>query len=601
MNSAEDYQAARAQILRVVAQGGRRISLVEFTALPQLLEVLGDLRSTQPERPLVEVTYDPIQTTAPQVVETIQEKLSKLPAKPLPLIVLYPCELRATPEDEHAAYEFWQAMNFRRELLGGFAAQVLLCVDAWHLQRLVDRAPDLWTWLMPKIHFTEPSSLFPARTESLPALSMFAELQVSPEAAQRQWDQLWPELAKKGADHRVEAGDLRRYVFPLLESALAQGNLVRARQVRDLALGLPLADEDKVEWHKLNGRLACGAADFGQAEEHARQLLILQKQAPDPRSRALARDALNGLADVLQMFGQASMVEPLLRESLVECERMFGPEHPNTLDCRHHLAVAFRAQGKYSEAEQEHRLLLKLRKRVLGAEHPSVLVERIHLTTSLHAQGKHSQAERKYRTILRINEPLLGPEHPLILRIHNNLARTLAAQGKHAEAEREDRAVFKLVERVLGAEHVFTLSNRNNLAETLRARGKYSEAEHELRAVWKARERVLGPEHPHTLNTRNNLGNALCEQGRYGEAEQEYRAVLKLRERVLGVEHPHTAQSYHNLAYCLDKQGKAGEALEFARCAAERTSKILGPAHAETKLFQTLYQELTAKVNGAIR
>jgi tetratricopeptide (TPR) repeat protein len=598
MSAAEDYQAARARLRRIVAQGGRRISLVEFTTLPQLREIIDELHAEAPGRPFAEVEYDPLHTTAPEVVRDAQQALENKPADPLPLLVLRPRELRATPEDERAAYDFWQAMNFRRELLGQLPAQILLCVDPWHHRWLVDRAADLWSWLMPKLHLIPPPDLSAPRQESLAALSSFTEFPVSPEVAEKQWQNYWPLLEKKAASHTLLPGDFRRLVFPLFEGALAMGNLVRARKIRDAACDTKPSVEDEIEWHKLNAQLGCGAGDFSPAEEHALKLLAIAKNHSDRRIRFKAGEALTRLAILFGIFGQSDAAEHLHKECISVAQELFGPEHQATLASRSNLASELHAQGKHVEAEKEHRAVLVISERVLGTEHRDTLTSRNNLAVALADQGKYAEAEKEFHAVLALRERVLGAEHPATLISRHNLANALNAQGKHTEAEKEHRAVLAIMERVRGAEHPVTLTNRYNLANALNAQGKHAEAEKEHRVVLALRERVLGAEHPDTLSSRHNLANALQVQGKHAEAEKEHRAVLAIRERVLGAEHPDVFLSCYNLALCLEKQGRLEEALAFAKRAGEGWKRVLGEEHPNCKSAVEARQRIEAKLKG---
>ena len=53
-------------------------------------------------------------------------------------------------------------------------------------------------------------------------------------------------------------------------------------------------------------------------------------------------------------------------------EKALGPEHPDVATSLNNLAVLYRAQGQYAEAEPLYQRALAIRKRVLGPEHPKV-------------------------------------------------------------------------------------------------------------------------------------------------------------------------------------------------------------------------------------
>jgi hypothetical protein len=234
-----------------------------------------------------------------------------------------------------------------------------------------------------------------------------------------------------------------------------------------------------------------------------------------------------------------------------------------------------------------------------GPASADTLAARFALATALFDQGKYREAEAEHRDILALRRDKLGPEHPDTLASWHQWAKCLLRLGRGEDAATEYGKLAPIRAKVLGAEHPDTLWSRNNLANALYAQTKYAETEAEQRALLAIRERVLGAEHPDTLTSRNNLATALQAQDKYPEAEAEHRAVLAIRERVLGAEHPDVAQSCYNLALCLEAQAlgsqdktKKIEALAFARRALAIRKKSLGEGHPETQRAQAEVADL---------
>ena len=50
-------------------------------------------------------------------------------------------------------------------------------------------------------------------------------------------------------------------------------------------------------------------------------------------------------------------------------------------------------------------------------------------------QGRYAEAEPLYKRALSICEKALGPDHPFVAQSLNNLAELYAIQGRYAEAE----------------------------------------------------------------------------------------------------------------------------------------------------------------------
>ncbi|KAF2186789.1 hypothetical protein K469DRAFT_570907 [Zopfia rhizophila CBS 207.26] len=281
----------------------------------------------------------------------------------------------------------------------------------------------------------------------------------------------------------------------------------------------------------------------------------------------------------LHLRGEYKPAEKVARMSVKLREKVFGPEHPSTLDSVGNLGLVLDRQGKYEEAEAMHRQALKGYEKVLGPEHPSMLISVNNLGLVLGSQGKYEEAEAMHRQALKGYEKALGPEHPSTLDSVNNLGLVLRSQGKYEEAEAMHRRALKGYEKVLGPEHPSTLISVNNLGVVLESQGKYEEAEAMHRRALKGYEKVLGPEHPATLDSINNLGVVLGSQGKYEEAEAMHRRALKGKEKVLGPEHPSTLDSANNLGVVLRSQGKYKEAEAMYRRALKGYEKALGPEH----------------------
>jgi len=93
-------------------------------------------------------------------------------------------------------------------------------------------------------------------------------------------------------------------------------------------------------------------------------------------------------------------------------ERVLGAEHPDTLQSGHNLANALYAQGKYAEAEKEHRAVLALRERVLGAEHLDNFQSCFNLALCLEDQKKFEEALAFIQRAESGWQKTLGAEHP---------------------------------------------------------------------------------------------------------------------------------------------------------------------------------------------
>src|SRR5262249_28019288 len=79
-------------------------------------------------------------------------------------------------------------------------------------------------------------------------------------------------------------------------------------------------------------------------------------------------------------------------------------------------------------------------------------------------QGKYAEAEAGYQRALAIQEAKLGNGHPVVAQTLNNLASVYQAQGKYAEAERHFKRTLAIFESKLGGDHLRVAQTLNNLA-----------------------------------------------------------------------------------------------------------------------------------------
>jgi YD repeat-containing protein len=80
--------------------------------------------------------------------------------------------------------------------------------------------------------------------------------------------------------------------------------------------------------------------------------------------------------------------------ALTDCERLLGPEHPDTLTSRNNLAYAYRSAGRLGEAIPLYEQTLADRERLLGPEHPDTLTSRNNLAYAYESAGRLDEATR---------------------------------------------------------------------------------------------------------------------------------------------------------------------------------------------------------------
>lgn len=90
---------------------------------------------------------------------------------------------------------------------------------------------------------------------------------------------------------------------------------------------------------------------------------------------------------------------------------MLGEEHPDLAYSLNNLALLYKWQKRYSEAEPLFQQVLLLIKRVLGEEHPHFATSLNNLAGLYLLQGRYSEAKPLFQQALLIFERTLGENH----------------------------------------------------------------------------------------------------------------------------------------------------------------------------------------------
>ena len=75
-------------------------------------------------------------------------------------------------------------------------------------------------------------------------------------------------------------------------------------------------------------------------------------------------------------------------------EKTIGPEHPEFAKGLNNLAVLYRVQGRYADAEPLYKRALAIREKALGAEHPNVAQSLENYAALLRETGRTAEADK---------------------------------------------------------------------------------------------------------------------------------------------------------------------------------------------------------------
>ncbi|XP_027627699.1 LOW QUALITY PROTEIN: kinesin light chain 4 [Tupaia chinensis] len=208
-----------------------------------------------------------------------------------------------------------------------------------------------------------------------------------------------------------------------------------------------------------------------------------------------------------------------------------GYEIPARLRTLHNLVIQYAAQGRYEVAMPLCKQALEDLERTSGRGHPDVATMLNILALVYRDQNKYKEAERKeaaprLNDALSIRESTLGRDHPAVAATLNNLAVLYGKRGKYKEAEPLCQRALEIREKVLGTDHPDVAKQLNNLALLCQNQGKYEAVERYYQRALAIYEGQLGPDNPNVARTKNNLASCYLKQGKYAEAETLYKEIL---------------------------------------------------------------------------
>jgi CHAT domain-containing protein/tetratricopeptide (TPR) repeat protein len=254
----------------------------------------------------------------------------------------------------------------------------------------------------------------------------------------------------------------------------------------------------------------------------------------------------------------AALVEAQRYEAEVKAQ--FGINHPNYATSLNALAVLYKNQARYADAEPLYKRALAIYEKASGPNHPSVAVALNNLALLHETQGRYADAEPLFKRALAIHEKEGGPATVL-----GNLAMLYEEQGRYADAEPLEKRALAIREKALGPNHPYVAVDLNNLATLYQRQGRNADAESLEKRALAISEKSRGPSSPDVATQLDNLAYIYRAQSRYGDAEPLHRRSLAIREKALGPDHPDVANSLNHLALLYDAQGRYADALPLAQ------------------------------------
>ena len=265
-------------------------------------------------------------------------------------------------------------------------------------------------------------------------------------------------------------------------------------------------------------------------------------------------------------------------------DQVLGSTHPDTMVIVEHLAGAYVAAGRVSDAVAYYEEIMAHWSRAIGADHPRTLTVTVKLGQVLVSAGRYEDAVRVMTAALADAERRYGPGHAECSLIRAEIVAAYRAAGELSDAIRLYRHALGEQERSLGFEHPDTLSTRKLLAEAYLGAGRTREAFSQYKKVVADQQRSLGRDHPDALRAVAALAAAYHQAGRMELAVQSYEQAHQAMRQVLGADDRDTLAAAVNLGRAYYTVGRPADARELLRDTVLRAELVLEPGSALTRL-----------------
>lgn len=351
------------------------------------------------------------------------------------------------------------------------------------------------------------------------------------------------------------------------EYAVAWAEIGRARAVMAQAPAPPALTAELLAYEAI---LLTELGRLDEAEAKAREALVLAEGSGEPAIRALAHNALAGIAFARNDFpaaeagyctardlGLAAPVPDhamivndaascgvvkyyLERSDTLAAMRLAGdhafahlpPDHPkmgNVLNSAYAILLRY---GRYGEAEPLIRRHLALEVALQGTEGNHVYDPLSMLGRALELRGNHRDAEGIFTAAADMADRLRDQSQPYVRGMaRTNLARVIAAQGRLEEAERVARSGLDRLVEDLEPGDWNVGSGQVQVADHLERLGRREEALVLVEEGLASLSAALPAGHSEVLSARLVRARVLAGLGRAAEALEEARGATGLFEK----------------------------------------------------------------------
>lgn len=292
-------------------------------------------------------------------------------------------------------------------------------------------------------------------------------------------------------------------------------------------------------------------------------------------------------------FSEArKLLKPILKENIKSLDQK------EALITRHALARHLVEQSHYSEA-------LLLYEYILGDEGIWETTNTIALTAwtnyalVLIDMGKYSEALDISRNVLKRRIEISATEDGVILETREIIAYIIMKQGRFTKALEIYEDILYERRQTFGEFHLKTLLTKRGLAMIFEKQGEHDKALLIFLEVFNKLKEILGDSHPETLTARGNIAFILANKGEHERAYEIFSDVYEKFKVTLGERCKETLRTKLNIGLTLYELEKLNEAVKVLREVHEGYTCVFGSNHEDTKEVKNLIENLLLLITSS--
>jgi tetratricopeptide (TPR) repeat protein len=323
------------------------------------------------------------------------------------------------------------------------------------------------------------------------------------------------------------------------------------------------------------GTLYLAQNNLPKAETHLKRVIEMLDGATssDLTSERYLPTAMDNLAVVYRSQKKFGQAEALYKRAIPIWEKVAGADDPDTATSINNLAALYYYERKYAEAEPLFVRSLAIREKKLGLNHPEVINNANNLILVYRAEKKLAEAEELSKKFASAAGDADADALPILTGAgvdtdewskHVQAGREHLKEQRFAEAETELQLAVKEAEKG-GVEDKRLAATLFNLGHVYAKQKEYAKAETTYKRSLSICEKVCGVNDKEVLKTQTTLAKLYTEQKKYELAEPLFKHVIAVQEKALGRNHQEVADAMNNLAVMYSEAGRKSESASYEK------------------------------------